>query len=185
MASALKENEHHGNQAGRITSMEDVDFWYRQAAKLIPDRLKSYIELIHSPKVEYCYSIFRGVGYQDIPDRAYEFVFVDGPETTTPSDGIPTFDFDLINVVKKANQPVSAVVDKRVATCFVFQKIFGSDKVKFNPQCDLCFIGPLTSKDLRSKIEGGCFTHTFRFFGNSDLNFYMKFSQRHESGRII
>jgi hypothetical protein len=174
MAYALMENEQAGSLTGRITSMEDVDLWYQKAAKLIPDNLKPYVEIVHSPKVEYCHSIFRGVGYQDIPQRAYEFVFVDGPETTAPSDGTLTFDFDLINVVTKADHPVSAIVDKRAATCYVFQKLFGIDKVKFDARCDVCFVGPLTKADLKSRMGGGAFMHTFRIFGNSELNFIMK-----------
>ena len=174
MAYALMENEQEGNLAGRITSMEDVELWYQKAKDLIPDKLRPYIDIIHSPKVEYCHSIFRGVGYQDIPQRAYEFVFVDGPETTAPSDGTLAFDFDLINVVKNSDQPVSAIVDKRAATSYVFQKLFGIDKVKFDARCDLCFVGPVTKADLKSRLGGGAFMHTFRIFGNSELNFIMK-----------
>ena len=174
MAYALLENERQANVTGRITSMEDDDAWYQKAQNLIPQKLRPYIEIIHSAKVEYCHSIFRGVGYQDIPHRAYEFVFVDGPETTAPSDGTLAFDFDLINVVTRAEQSVSAIVDKRAATCYVFQKLFGIDKVKFDARCDLCFVGPVTKADLKSKMGGGAFMHTFRIFGNSELNFIMK-----------
>ena len=174
MAYALMENEQEGNRPGRITSMEDVQHWYQKAKNLIPDKLKPYIDVVHSPKVEYCHSIFRGVGYQDIPQRAYEFVFIDGPETTAPSDGTLTFDFDLINVITKIDHPVTALVDKRAATSYVFQKLFGVDKVKFDARCDLCFVGPVTKADLKSKMGGGAFMHTFRIFGNSELNFMMK-----------
>ena len=174
MAWALFENRQQANASGRITSMEDVDLWYKGAKNLIPDKLSPYIEIIHSPKVEYSHSIFRGVGYQDIPQRDYEFVFVDGPETTAPSDGTLAFDFDLINVVAKADQPVSAIVDKRATTCYVFQKLFGVDKVIFDARCDLCFVGPVTKEDLNSRLGGGAFMHSFRIFGNSELNFIMK-----------
>lgn len=174
MAWALMENEQQGGTAGRITSMEDVDFWYQQASELIPKELKTYIEIIHSQKVEYSYLIFRGVGYQEIPHKAYEFVFVDGPETTAPSDGTMAFDFDLINVVKDADHPVSAVVDNRVTTCYIYQKVFGRDKVRFDPKCDLGFVGPVTKTDLKSRVGGSTFAHTFRLWGNSELNFIMK-----------
>ena len=174
MAYALMENEQKGSPAGRITSMEDVELWHQKAAKIIPDKLKPYVDIIHSPKVEYCHSIFRGVGYQDIPQRAYDFVFVDGPETTAPSDSTLTFDFDLINVVKNTDRPVFAIVDKRAATSYVFQKLFGVDKVKFDARCDLCFVGPVTKADLKSRMGGGSFMHTFRIVGNSQLDFMMK-----------
>jgi hypothetical protein len=77
-------------------------------------------------------------------------------------------------VVTKADHPVSAIVDKRAATCYVFQKLFGIDKVKFDARCDVCFVGPLTKADLKSRMGGGAFMHTFRIFGNSELNFIMK-----------
>jgi hypothetical protein len=168
------ENTLDGHSSGRITSLEDVECWYQHAQKLIPDQLKSYIDLIYSPKVEYYYSIFRGVGYEEIPEKDYQFVFIDGPETTAPSDQIGTFDFDLINIVKKANQPVFAVVDKRVTTCYVFQKVFGTDKVRYDPRCDLGFVGPLIKSDLKSKIGTASFFHCFRLLGSTRLDFYLR-----------
>ena len=174
MAHALMENKQDGHAAGRITSMENVEYWYRHTQKLIPDELKSYIDLICSPKTEFCYSIFRGVGYREIPERAYQFAFIDGPEATAPSDETKTFNIDLINVVQKAERPLFAVVDKRVSTCYVFQKVFGPDKVKFNPRCDLGFVGPVTKSDLKSKIGGGSFSHGFSLVGNTQLDFVLR-----------
>jgi hypothetical protein len=174
MAHALKENEQDGQSGGRITSMEDVEFWYQHAQELIPNELKPYIDMICSPKVEYCHSIFRGVGYEEIPGRDYQFIFIDGPETTTPSDQFATFDFDLINIVKKANQPVYAVVDKRVTTCYVFQKVFGADKVKFDPRCDLGFVGPVIQNDIKSKIGTASFSYGFKLVGRTRLDFYLR-----------
>lgn len=174
MAHALMENARDGHAAGRITSMEDVEYWHRHTQKLIPDELKSYIDLVCSPKAEFCYSIFRGVGYREIPARAYQFAFIDGPEATALSDETRTFNMDLINVVQKAQQPIFALVDKRVSTCYVFQKVFGSDRVKFNPRCDLGFVGPVTQRDLKSKIGTGSFSHRFRLVGNTRLDFVLK-----------
>lgn len=174
MSHALMENAQDGYLVGRITSMEDVEFWYQLAQKLMPDKLKPYIDLIYSPKVEYGHSLFRGVGYQSIPERDYQFAFIDGPETTSLSDETKTFDFDLINVVKKANQPVFAVVDKRVTTCYVFQKVFGISKVRFDACCDLGFVGPLAKNDLKAKIGTGSFSHCFKLLGNTRLDFYLK-----------
>ena len=170
MAHALMENTQDGHAAGRITSMEDVEYWHQHTQKLIPEELKAYIDLIYSPKAEFCYSIFRGVGYREIPERAYQFAFIDGPEATAPSDETRTFNIDLINVVKKAEQPLFAVVDKRVSTCYVFQKVFGPDKVKFNPWCDLGFVGPVTKNDLKPKIGGSDFSHSLRLLGNTRLD---------------
>jgi predicted O-methyltransferase YrrM len=87
MAHAMMENEMEGNGVGRITSMEDKEEWFKQAVECLPDQLRKHVDLVHSEKVEYCYSIFRGVGYKYLPERPFEFVFVDGPGTIAPSDG--------------------------------------------------------------------------------------------------
>ena len=78
------------------------------------------------------YSIFRGVGYENIPPRHYDFVFIDGPGVTAPSDGAKTFDFDFINIVRDAHKPVCALIDGRYSTCYVYQRVFGVDKVRFD-----------------------------------------------------
>ena len=173
MAYALMENEIQGHGKGRITSMEDQEKWYEHAKTIMPDQLKTYIDLIHSTKVEYCYAIFRGIGYKKVPERAYEFVFIDGPETTAPSDGMTSFDFDSINVVIKSNNPVYGIIDKRIGTSYVFQKIFGVDKVKYDPKRDLCFVGPCTKKDIGTRVSTNSFMHSLRLVGNTKLNLHM------------
>jgi hypothetical protein len=72
------------------------------------------VEIVLSETVEDAFSLFRGVRYRDVPDRAYDFVFVDGPGYTT-KDGYVTFDFDLIKAVAAAEAPIRAVIDKRSA----------------------------------------------------------------------
>lgn len=173
MAHALMENEKQWNVKGRITSMEDMKEYYDSAAKLMPRQLEEYVDLVYSEKTEYCYSIFRGVGYRDVPDRAYEFVFIDGPQTTVLSDGTISFDFDYINVVVRSDRPVFGIVDKRMGTCFVLQKIFGTDKVKYNPRLGIGFVGPCAKRDVRSKISSKSFSHCIRVFGKNELNLRM------------
>jgi predicted O-methyltransferase YrrM len=94
-AHALLENENESGMRGRVTSMEDQQLWYEHAVRIMPDYLGDYVDLILSDKAEYCHSVFRGVGYKNLPEREYEFVFVDGPEMTAPSDGTMSFDFVL------------------------------------------------------------------------------------------
>lgn len=173
MAYGLLENEKEGNNTGRITSMEDNEEWYETAVKLMPMQLKKYVDFVYSKKEEYCYSIFRGIGYRDIPNRKYEFVFIDGPGTLSPSDGTRSFDFDIINIVMKSDRPVFGIIDTRMGTCYVLQKVFGVDNVKYDPKCCLGFMGPYTKNDLRSTISNESFSHRLRFFGKNELNLRM------------
>lgn len=147
MSYALMENQKEGSP-GRITAMEELEEYMDMATALQPDHLKPFVNFYLSPKVEDHLYIFRGVRYRDVPDKPYDFVFVDGPDLYAPSDGQMTFDFDFINVVKRSEKPVYGIVDYRLTTSFVFQTIFGKDKVKFDAIRELEFIGPVTKNDL-------------------------------------
>ena len=113
IAHALKEIG-----GGTVTSMEESEEWYRHAVQNLPQGLPVHIVL--SKTVEDTFSIFRGIRYRDVPNRPYDFIFVDGPAYKTSTRDV-TFDFDLISVV--ANPPLrcAAIIDKRVSTCFVSQ----------------------------------------------------------------
>ena len=147
MAHALFENEKEG-YSGRITAMEELDMYYMMAIDLLPEYLHPCVDFILSPRIEVYYHLFRGVRYRDLPDRSYDFVFVDGPDLLSPSDGELTFDFDFIDVVRNTKETTYGIVDYRLSTCFVFQTIFGLKKAKFSALYQLGFIGPCTKDDL-------------------------------------
>lgn len=147
IAYALMENEQEGHK-GRITSMEELDIYLEMAMSLMPGQLHSYIDFVLSPRVEDYYFFFRGVRYKNVPsDRAYDFVFVDGPELSAPSDGMLTFDFDYVSVTLQSEQPVYGIVDYRLSTSYALQQIFGKNKVKFSALHDLAFVGPCNKHD--------------------------------------
>ena len=175
MAFALMENEREFGIKGRIASMEDKEKWYRVAEDLLPPEMAPYVDLVLSPRVEDGWYIFRGIRYESVPDRKYDFVFVDGPDFDSLTDGKLTFDFDLIRVVEKADHPVHAIVDDRLSTSFVYQKVFGPDKARYRTTHRLCFVGPVTRHDLRGmESQKACFIHSFRYFGDSELDFRMQ-----------
>lgn len=49
----------------------------------LDERLDDDVDLRHSDRREYAFSMFRGYGYADVPSRDCSFVFVDGPSTRT------------------------------------------------------------------------------------------------------
>jgi hypothetical protein len=154
LAMALRDNERESSVHGRLTSMEDQEEYFRKAKELLPETLTPYVDIRHSAKVEDDYYLFRGVRYQEVPERPYELVYVDGPKTSVrdPVTGekIKTFNFDLITVVQKAVHPVYALVDTRLSTCFVYQMIFKEGKVRFDYAREVGIIGPVTKDDLLS-----------------------------------
>ena len=171
---ALAENEHESGVQGRVTSMEEEEKWLSMAREIFPRHLLKYVDFRLSPTVEDNYCLFRGVRYRDVPDRPYDFVFVDGPKYIAPSDGSVTFDFDLLEVLLKSEHRVSAIIDKRVSTCFVLQSILGEDRVKYSAVLHLGFVRPSTCHDLRKidpQTPSGSFARSFRVLGNSILRF--------------
>lgn len=147
IASALKENAKEGI-TGRVTSMEDQEKYFQIAQQLLPEHLSAYIDLRLSPRKEYSFAFFRGVGYENLPKLAYDFVFIDGPDYDAPSDGSNAFDFDFLNVVMNSSKPVFALQDSRFSTAFVLQRLFGPDKVNYDPISNLFRIGPCVQEDI-------------------------------------
>ena len=177
MAYALIENEKEGFK-GRITSMESINEYLLMAKNLLPEHMSKYVDFVLSPVIEDSYALFRGMRYEKIPmDRNYDFIYVDGPSYICPKDGSITFDFDLIHVLKYSNINVSAIVDKRVTSCYVFQKVLGTDKVKYNAITHLGFIGPCNKFDLlnfNNDEPSSVFVKSFSNFFNTKLNFNLK-----------
>ena len=173
MAHALVENEKEG-VLGKIISMESIDEYYEMAKKIMPDHFAPYVDLKLSPLIEDYYSIYRGIRYRDIPmDREYDFLFIDGPSYESELDGTLAFNFDLLHVVKNSENPVSAIIDKRVSSCYVFQKIFGTNKVKYNPYTHLGYVNSVTKYDIKHFdiiTPSSAFEDTFNLIGNSKLH---------------
>jgi hypothetical protein len=171
IARALVDNEREGIK-GRVTSMEENAQWLEVAERLLPDAYRAYVDFRLSPTIEDHYSIFRGVRYKDVPERAYDFVFVDGPNYRSPIDDTPTFDLDFLHVLSKSKNSVAGLVDKRVSSCFVFQQILGTGKVRYCPVLGLGFIAPCIRADLgelRRSLSSANFEQSFRVIATTHL----------------
>lgn len=173
IAHALMENEKETGVAGRVTSMEEDKHWLEMSRTLLPPQYSKYVLFELSNTVEDRYSLFRGGRYTTLPDRTYDFVFVDGPKYDSPLDGGATFDFDFIHVLRKAEKPVSCLIDKRLSTVFVLQQLLGKDKVTYSAVEGLGYVKPCTKHDLgniATSISSKNFANSLRLFGNSELS---------------
>lgn len=174
IAHALMKNENEtGRRGGRVTSMEEHEGWLEMSYRLLPDRYAKYVDFRLSATVEDKYSLFRGVRYEEIPDRPYDFVFVDGPTYISPVDGVATFDFDYIHVLKNADRPVGCLVDKRLSTVFVLQQLLGLDRVKYSTVAGLGYVKPCSKVDLEgigTQISSKNYRGSMRVLGNSKLS---------------
>lgn len=169
LAQALRENASDGSPPGRVTSMEDSQEWLAAARDRIPPELADLIDLRHSPKVDGFYRVFRGVQYAEVPDRPYDFVFSDGPDRHSPVNGDKLFNLDLIQVVRRADHPVRAVVDNHYLTFYVLQKVFGLDKAHYSVGHKLMFVGPVTRHDVR-RLKKESFVQDLRLFRRTELH---------------
>lgn len=149
LAQALLDNSRGGTATGRVTSMEDDRAWYETAKRALPAELDGVVELVSARKVEGLHKIFRGVRYDRLPERAYDFVFSDGPSRYSPITGEKLFNLDLIEVIARSERPLRAVVDNHYLTFYVLQKLLGTDKARYDVSRRLMFVGPVTRHDLR------------------------------------
>ena len=144
---ALKENE-AGGFKGRLVSMEENKDYYEAALRSLPKGVN--VEIVLSPTVEDTYDFFRGVRYKDVPKRDYDLVFVDGPDKMMHPKSHPlTFCMDVLSLV--GDHPLTAIIDKRLSTCFVYSLLFKSFRYDFLREIGM--LGPVTKKDLRSGRE--------------------------------
>jgi len=132
MAQALMENERETGVRGRITSMEELPQYYEMAKGLVPEDLAPYVDLVLSDTEEYRYGIFRGMKYRTLPERTYDFVFVDGPGTRSIEHGDYIFDADVISLVETRQGPLTVMVDGRSSTCAALFVLFGSNRFRFD-----------------------------------------------------
>jgi len=148
MATALLELESEGHTVGRITSMDSHKEYLDMSRELLPESLQKYVDFHCSELMEDFFSIYPGIRYKYIPNREYDFVFIDGPDYKSPFDGMLTFDFDFLYLLQKTTNPIAGMVDKRVSTCYVLQQLLGTDRVKYDPVAHLGFIKPSTKNHL-------------------------------------
>ena len=157
---------------GRITSMEEHEGWTETALKALPQDVAHVVQIVHSPKVDGFYKLFRGVQYADIPIRAYDFVFSDGPERHSPVNNDKLFDLDLIHIVRRSSKPIHAVVDNHYLTFYVLQKVFGTKLARYSPSHRLMFVGPVTKNDVRH-LRKENFVPDLALFGTTELKLRM------------
>jgi len=165
IAQALRENFEESGVKGRVTSMEEYENYHASAKSLFPRELDEYAEILFSPAVEDHYHLFRGTRYAEIPDRKYDFVFVDGPALLSdPKDPNAAINMDFIKLVAKADHPIAALIDTRTTTCYVYS-LFFPKKFRYDYLRKVGIVLPSTKKDLasmRDVVFAAMKKHSFR-----------------------
>jgi hypothetical protein len=149
IAHALLKNQAEKHE-GRLTSMEDQPEFFEEHQRLCPPALKPFVDYTLSPKRDVAVYCFSGVAYADIPNRPYEFVFVDGPYHGSSATGQMTCDLDFLGVVARSTTPVWGLIDGRITTVYALQSLLPKSQVRFDPKRGITSLGPLTREDMPS-----------------------------------
>ncbi len=97
------------NGRGVLVSMEQ----YESFGNVIAAMVDSSVQMRISDVIETQYNDIKGVRYSEIPDYAYDLVFVDGPTTKT-------VDLDAFYILEK-NPTARILIDCRVSTIHALQ----------------------------------------------------------------
>ena len=168
IARALQENYKNSKIKALCVSMEENSEYHEDIKKNFPPDLNQYVDFRLSSRIEKKYSYYCGVGYKDIPKFDYEFVFIDGPNTVSPIDGIRKFNFDLITAIQMSSKSITCFIDHRLSTVYCYQNIFTKKKVKYDLSKNLGIVQNVTQKDLIKDWN----RHNFKFnFFDKELIF--------------
>lgn len=146
---------------GRIVSMESVEHWFETARGNLPKKYSEVVELVLGPRVKYEFLFFRGYRHSNIPPLDFDFVFLDGPSYDDENGG--SFCADVFHVVETSSAAViRGVIDTRVSSVFVLQKVFGTRAIRYYPftrTSDFVvkrkpFRVKISSRDFRSNVWG-------------------------------
>ena len=111
-------------------SMESVDSWYNMAQNLLPDKYKEFVDIRFGEREVFSYKLFRGYKHKNIPLLNYDFVLVDGPNYDDEFGSSCCMDA-LFARLNSNSSRIVGVVDTRVSTVWVMQKIFGKKAIKY------------------------------------------------------
>lgn len=136
----------------KIISMESVQKWYLVAKDNLPDDYSDIVEIIYGPRKKIEYALFRGYVHQNIPDRNYDYFFLDGPDFKDEFG--TTFCADVIFVAQRtAKTTLRGVIDGRASTAFVLQTLLGVRSARYfvpNMACRFHFDTERLEKNFNS-----------------------------------
>lgn len=168
IAHAMSKN---GN-GKKLVTMEESKEWAEQQTKALsyffnhkranewfPGESEKLVELINSETTIESHRIWRGSCYKNIRDYPYTFMLVDGPRLNEDC----FLNLDLINVLKKSENPISIWIDGRWAILAMCRAMFESKVVSkigwthteiYGGTKEDLFKGRQTMKEIRRMAKG-------------------------------
>jgi len=147
IAHALRQNATQG-YPGHLTTLEESPYYAAIHDRLFPSVLRPFVTALVRDRADGVFSCFRGTRYQDVPDRPYTFVFVDGPNPAALADGALVANLDFLDVVGKSAQPVLGLIDGRLTTVFLLQSVLPAGLARYHAETSMTRVGPCQRTDL-------------------------------------
>lgn len=159
MAQALYEAHCRvpGSSPGHLYSLEDIPRYHEDIKRLIPDRLKDYVTLIHSPKRESCWrNEVWGFNYAELPSGRFDFVFVDGPteyqDDQEGKRGKKGACLDLLYLLERdPDACLDVVVDQKFSSLDAYQSVLPRGTVRYDPVMNMGFMSCVRGRLLQSR----------------------------------
>lgn len=148
----------------KIISMESKKEWYQMAEKILPNKYRLIVEIILGERELYNYSMFRGYSHSNIPKKPYDFIFLDGPSYDDENGSSTNMDTIKVRLISDKDN-VSCVIDTRVSTVLMMQKIFGNQIVRYFPIFRTC-VFDMTKLLNNPKLDSSKFKYSL--FGKVD-----------------
>lgn len=126
-----------------ISSMDEYEKWGMLTCNhILSAGYQENTEVIISSRVQGAIDFFNGTHYASIPDREYDFIFVDGPD---PEGGVC---LDVIYLLSKQRRPCNVLIDGRFRTVFALESMCPSIRVDRFIN-NMTFIRGLSSLDFK------------------------------------
>jgi len=109
MTLGLAHNAREGGRAGRLYSVDAVEFWANATQKALPHDLRTICETLYARALETVRDSVSGWVHAAVPDIAPDFVYLDGP----PLEEGRAVAFDLLDLEPRFGRRFALVVDGR------------------------------------------------------------------------
>ena len=156
---ALYENYKENNVESELISLEENELFFKGLDKCVFSKFKDKTKLILTKKIDKVYSFWIGQGYENIPKKNYDYIFIDGTNTQSHKFKNKTFNFDLIEIINISSKNINGLIDERLSTSYIYREIFGK-KINYNFLTNITSINNVNKSDLSkeklkfTKIDG-------------------------------
>ena len=129
--NAIKKiKQKNSNYKPDFISMENHKKYFLNTKKKLPKHYRGWYKLVLSKTVKDSFLLFSGYRYLNIPKMKYDFIFVDGPNYND-QEGMSS-SFDIVYILNNFSQKFDCIIEKRVSTSYIMQKLLGRKSVKLS-----------------------------------------------------